>query len=96
MNPVIDVMAKKVADWLSKDGKYSDVIISSRVRLARNLHNYLFVNRASEREQQEIITEVLHAAEETTRLKQSYYFDMFSLDTEEHQFFMLVSPPEVA
>ncbi len=88
MNPVIDIMAKKVADWLSMDGKYSDVVISSRVRLARNLQNYLFVNRASEREQQEVITEVLQAAEETTRLKQTYYFDMSSVDTDEHQFFI--------
>ncbi len=88
MNPVIDIMAKKVADWLSKDGDYSDVIISSRVRLARNLQNYLFVNRASELEQQEIITEVLQAAEETTRLKQAYYFDMSSVNSEENQFFI--------
>ncbi len=88
MNPVIDIMAKKVSKWLSKNGKYSDVIISSRVRLARNLRNYLFVNRASEREQQEVITEVLQAAEETTRLKQAYYFDMSSVDAEEHQFFI--------
>jgi protein arginine kinase len=80
VNPVIDIMAKKVADWLSMDGKYSDVVISSRVRLARNLQNYLFVTRASEREQQEVITEVLQAAEETTRLKQTYYFDMSSVD----------------
>jgi len=42
-------------NWYLQSGKDSDVVMSSRVRLARNLSNILFVNRCSKDEFEEIL-----------------------------------------
>ncbi|MCC5829085.1 MAG: protein arginine kinase [Phycisphaeraceae bacterium] len=42
-------------EWLKGIGPSSDIVISTRVRLARNLVGHLFVNRANRRQQQEIL-----------------------------------------
>jgi protein arginine kinase len=51
--------------WLRGDGPLSDVVVSSRVRLARNIAGHRFVNRASREERQEILdrcrSSLLHA-----------------------------------
>jgi protein-arginine kinase len=39
---------KKVPDWLEGDGPDKDVVLSSRVRLARNLSGHPFPDQASE------------------------------------------------
>jgi len=51
MNP--DKLKTKVGEWL-RGGPEGDVVISSRVRLARNVAGYPFVPRASEQEIQRI------------------------------------------
>ncbi len=88
MNDVIDEMAKKLAVWLSGEGKDSDIIISSRARLARNLQNIPFVDRASEDEQKSIISKVLLAAENVHQLKDGLYFGMSSIGLADRQFFV--------
>jgi protein arginine kinase len=47
-----------VSRWLEKTGPESDVVVSSRVRLARNLANYPFANQASFEDLNEISSEV--------------------------------------
>lgn len=42
ISSLMDVLADRPVFWLSGAGEESDIIISSRVRLARNLNNYLF------------------------------------------------------
>ncbi len=46
-------------EWLRGDGAQGDVVISSRVRLARNLAGFSFLSRASEADRREII-DTLH------------------------------------
>jgi protein arginine kinase len=41
--------------WLGEEGPDSDVVVSSRVRLARNLDGIPFVNRASDADRNEIV-----------------------------------------
>ena len=41
-------------EWLRGSGPESDIVISSRVRLARNLAEYPFISRASESDRTEI------------------------------------------
>jgi len=81
-------MVRQVATWLSGDGKDSDIIISSRVRLARNLRNIPFVDRATEDQQKSVIAAVLTAAEDTEELKNAYYFEISSLEELDKQFFV--------
>jgi len=42
-------------DWFSKPGPYNEVVISSRIRLARNLQDKKFPHHASVAEQKEIV-----------------------------------------
>lgn len=44
--------------WFNEKGEMQDVVISTRVRLARNLSEYPFASRLSDKETDEIITEV--------------------------------------
>ena len=50
----LDDLARITGEWLRGVGPMSDVVISSRVRLARNLANYPFLATASEHERADI------------------------------------------
>ena len=47
-------LASHAAEWLRTAGREADVVISSRVRLARNVAGFPFLTRASEAQQREI------------------------------------------
>jgi protein arginine kinase len=49
---------KKIPGWFDSSGPESDVIISTRIRLARNLENYHFPLRASLAERKDIFEQV--------------------------------------
>jgi protein arginine kinase len=51
-------------DWLSGQGPASDIVVSSRVRLARNIAGFPFVNKASEAERQQIVALVSDKAQD--------------------------------
>ena len=42
-----DELARSPGEWLRGTGPESDVVVSSRIRLARNIVNFPFTNRAS-------------------------------------------------
>src|SRR5262245_15253742 len=46
---------KRGADWLRGSGAESDVVVSSRVRLARNLAGFPFLTRASRQHRQAVL-----------------------------------------
>ncbi len=48
-------ITEHAGEWLRGAGPHSDVVISSRIRLARNLAGYPFVNRAKLRQRQDIL-----------------------------------------
>ncbi|MFQ5491562.1 MAG: protein arginine kinase [Phycisphaerae bacterium] len=50
----INDLTRRSAAWLRGEGPMADVVISSRIRLARNLDNHLFLSRADESEQRKI------------------------------------------
>src|SRR5687768_10521917 len=50
--------AERVASWLIPDGADRDVVISSRVRLARNLQGYPFVTKLSDERARELADKV--------------------------------------
>lgn len=49
---------KLINDWQIEAGKEKDIILSSRIRLARNLKKYSFPNRSSSREKSEMIDDL--------------------------------------
>jgi len=50
----LDTLSRAIGEWLRGTGPESDIVMSSRVRLARNVAHYPFVSRASETERGEI------------------------------------------
>ena len=48
-------MVDHAGEWLRGSGPQSDIVISSRIRLARNITGFPFVNRANIRQQHEIL-----------------------------------------
>ena len=48
-------------DWLDASGEHSDIVISTRIRLARNLEGYAFAGRARDGERLRILSQVQQA-----------------------------------
>lgn len=51
-------ISQAVSSWMSKEGPDSDIVLSSRIRLARNFKDYKFPTLFSNGEAREIITKV--------------------------------------
>jgi protein arginine kinase len=88
MSQLINKMSHKVAGWLMGNGKDHDIIISSRVRLARNLQNFPYVGRTSREQEKAILSEVVEGIKNTDKLKEGSFFDMNSLSQLDRQFFI--------
>ncbi|MGD9632712.1 MAG: protein arginine kinase [Pirellulales bacterium] len=50
----LEQLAKSSGEWLRGSGPQSDIVISSRIRLARNLADFPFIARATESDRDEI------------------------------------------
>ena len=50
----LDSLTEAVGEWLRGTGPESDIVMSSRVRLARNVAHYPFVSRASEQDRTDV------------------------------------------
>jgi protein arginine kinase len=57
-------------EWLDADGPFADVVLSTRVRLARNLEGHRFSLRADDAERERIFEEARDAAQRTESLQQ--------------------------
>src|SRR5690606_6110871 len=65
--------------WLDASGPHADVVLSTRVRLARNLQGHAFVARAREGEREEILARVREAAARAESLKGGVTLELRSL-----------------
>ncbi len=90
-----DDFANRNAAWLDGSGAKSSLVISSRVRLARNLARKPFTNRASDEDKQAIVDSVVEAASVSTAYGDLAYFDTNGLKELQRQLFVerhLISP----
>jgi protein arginine kinase len=63
-------------EWLEADGPYADVVLSTRVRLARNLQDHRFGLRADDEERQAILETTRAAAQKTRALGEGTVLSM--------------------
>ena len=63
-------------EWLRSSGPRSEIVISSRVRLARNLAGYPFLSRATEDQRREILERTRAPLEDLNLKTRSFYVDM--------------------
>jgi protein arginine kinase len=77
---MFEEMAKKPAVWLSGEGSNSQVVLSSRVRLARNVANTPFPSRADTEAKERIISFVKSAVEKSPDLSKGTFVGCADLD----------------
>ncbi len=73
-------------EWLRCTGPNSDIVISSRIRLARNLSKYPFSHWASKKEQQEVLSVGRESVGVSKKIKNSLCVNIGKLDTIDRQF----------
>ena len=67
---------QRVGSWLTAEGAESDVVVSTRVRLARNLAGHRFVSRADLDERRELVEKLRAAAAPALPAPDTEYYDL--------------------
>lgn len=89
------MVAEPVGKWLSATGPESDVVVSTRVRLARNLADIPFVAKAKPTDQSRVVDLVCWALQDIGYLKKGRFFGDEELVEARCRYFLerhLVSP----
>ncbi|MEJ7811257.1 MAG: hypothetical protein WKG32_12660 [Gemmatimonadaceae bacterium] len=71
--------------WLDASGDQADIVLSTRIRLARNLEGFAFANRARDGERLRILAAVREAVASAPSLRGSFYQRVDELLDEERQ-----------
>ncbi len=72
----IDGLVGVGAKWLEATGPFSEIVLSSRVRLARNLAGFPFVHRAKVKDLKEVITKTRSVTDDTPHFTNGFYVDV--------------------
>ncbi len=80
----LDELTRTSGEWLRGTGPESDIVMCSRIRLARNLADFPFTNRASRGEKSEIEAGVKNASERAGL--DFSFFDVNAMNTLDRQF----------
>lgn len=73
---LVHQLLKTPAEWLAVEGEESDLVLSTRIRLARNLENRTFTHCADPSELAGVREEVKGALEQTGSMSQAFFIDM--------------------
>lgn len=82
----LDSLLKHTSEWLKGTGPNSDIVVSSRVRLARNLEKIPFPHWASKLQGEKVLNTIAVAAARCDYLKTATFFKLAELDTVDKQF----------
>ena len=86
MGKEIDQLMKQPSEWLRGVGPVSDIVMSSRIRLARNLDKHPFATRATKDSQAEVFDAVKGGLANSPSLKTPLILEMGALDEVDRQF----------
>jgi protein arginine kinase len=82
----LEDLASKSGEWLRGSGPESDIVISCRIRLARNLADFPFIRRCSVQDRLTIEKEVCERLMPTEKFKNSFYLDVAELESLDRRF----------
>ena len=82
----LDTLADAVGEWLRGTGPESDIVMSSRVRLARNVAHYPFVSRMSDQDRGEVERFLRERISSSSVGKELDYIDVGRLEEIDRQF----------
>ena len=77
---IFDEMACKCGEWLKGSGPESDIVMSSRIRLARNLANYPFIRRCNDFDRVNIESSVRERLSENGKFDDFTFINVAELD----------------
>jgi protein arginine kinase len=84
----LDDLAQKTGEWMRGDGPESDIVMSSRIRLARNLAEFPFVRKCSDKDRIAIAAAVRRAIDALPLSSDTEYVDVAKLGDLDRQFLM--------
>ena len=82
----LEELAQKCGEWLRGSGPESDIVISSRIRLARNFADFPFIRKCSEQDRANVENQLRTAIESEKRWENLTYIDVDSLPEVDRQF----------
>lgn len=82
----LEDLLNQMSEWLKGTGADSDVVISSRVRLARNLEKYPFPNWGKTAQSAEVSNKVEAAVGASALLKKTTFIKLAEMDNVDKQF----------
>ena len=82
----LEDLAGRCGEWLRGSGPESDIVISSRIRLARNLADFQFVRQCDNKDRAAIQRALCAAVEDEKELANVSYIDVNGLPTVDRQF----------
>ncbi len=91
----VDDFLKKDSEWLKGTGPNSDIVMSSRTRLARNLEKLPFSHWADKKQQEFVLNAVFDAAKSVSYLKDAFFIRLKDLNEVDRIFLVerhLMSP----
>ena len=84
----LDLILSHPAHWLNAQGPDSDIVISSRIRLARNISGFPFLQKIEPEQQRQVIGQVKDAIRKNGILKNAFLMDYASLTELDLQFLL--------
>ncbi|GAG09214.1 unnamed protein product, partial [marine sediment metagenome] len=81
----LDDLINSPGEWLAVGGQFGDVVISSRVRLARNLKDHYFLSKTTAAQQSEIEQKLFDAITSCDFGKKTFYVDINKTDPLDRQ-----------
>jgi len=82
----LDDLLNNTGEWVRCTGPNCDIVMSSRIRLARNLSNYPFSHWASKKEQEALLQVAKESILASRKLKDSLFLDIGKLEPTDKQF----------
>jgi protein arginine kinase len=83
---ILDDLAGNCGEWLRGSGPESDIVMSSRIRLARNLADFPFIRRCTDIDRANIESTVRERLTKDPRLCDLTFIDVADLETIDRQF----------
>ncbi|MBU1868965.1 MAG: protein arginine kinase [Candidatus Omnitrophica bacterium] len=82
----IDDLLNHTSEWLKGTGPHADIVISSRIRLARNLDKAPFPHWADKKQSEDNLIAIENAIKKVEHLKKTAIFRLDDLDSVDKQF----------
>jgi len=82
----LEDLTRTSGEWLRASGPESDIVISSRIRLARNLADFPFISRASDEDRDQIKALLRERVLATSEADQMLFVDVEDLEGVDRQF----------